>query len=186
MASSFTYPSAPTNQPVAHPGNVPAVNVLFKMGNLLRQRKQEESGVAFPDNWNSYLKAMNTLVSIGYPVIDQWSATNLRYIGPAIAPIIIAANTAPETAPEQLQEMRQNAEERRQEREGSGDSKLDHDGITSANKKNDEDDDDDPQRCRVEKMKAKDLKAELVQYGLDSSGVKAILQERLLAHLHQL
>ena len=35
-------------------------------------------------------------------------------------------------------------------------------------------------------MTAKDLKAELVHYGLDSRGVKAALQERLLAHLHQL
>ena len=35
-------------------------------------------------------------------------------------------------------------------------------------------------------MKVQDLKAELVYYGLDSSGVKAALQERLLAHLHQL
>ena len=35
-------------------------------------------------------------------------------------------------------------------------------------------------------MKAKDLKAELVRYGLDNSDVKAALQERLLAHLHQL
>ena len=38
----------------------------------------------------------------------------------------------------------------------------------------------------AEKLTAKDLKAELERYGLDRSGVKAALQERLLAHLHQL
>jgi hypothetical protein len=36
MASSFTYPSAPTNETIACPGNRPAVNAFFEMGNLLQ------------------------------------------------------------------------------------------------------------------------------------------------------